>query len=162
MENIETDNIAEIQPRSHAQPWRKKLEKTWYHTTLQTGYGGLGQYVMWTQFRNDGNVPTQYAANTASNRRFANSYGILPQQSCTLYCWCLSQSRPQTSNFSCAPCGLVEKQGLDTFTGKTGAYHASVLGCCRTNQIAHVNCVMRYHQQSACKFFGGKANAPGS
>ena len=23
---------------------------------------------MWTRFRNDGNVPTQYAANTASDR----------------------------------------------------------------------------------------------
>ena len=32
-----------------------------------------------------------------------------------------SLSRPQTPNFSHVACGLVEKQGLDTFTGKTGA-----------------------------------------
>ena len=41
---------------------------------------------MWTRFRNDGNVPTQYAANTASNRivslprHFANSYGLCKYQ----------------------------------------------------------------------------------
>ena len=42
---------------------------------------------MWTWFRNDGNVPTQYVANTASNRivklaprRFANSYRLCKYQ----------------------------------------------------------------------------------
>ena len=33
-----------------------------------TGNSGLGWYVMWTRFPNNGNVPTQYAANTASDR----------------------------------------------------------------------------------------------
>ena len=33
---------------------------------------------MWTQFHNDGNVPTQYAAITASDRNSTVCLGILP------------------------------------------------------------------------------------
>ena len=41
---------------------------------------------MWTRFHNDGNVPTQYAASTPSDRtvklsrRFANSCGLCKYQ----------------------------------------------------------------------------------
>ena len=34
------------------------------------------RYVMWTRFRNDGNVPTQYAAFAAIGKGFANSYRL--------------------------------------------------------------------------------------
>ena len=51
-----------------SQPWRKIGRRPCTITTSRTGNGGLGLYVMWTRFRNDGNVPKQYAANTASNR----------------------------------------------------------------------------------------------
>ena len=37
-------------------------------TTSWTRNGGLDSYVMWTRFHNDGNVPTQYAASTPSDR----------------------------------------------------------------------------------------------
>ena len=44
-----------------------------------TGNGGLGWYVMWTRFHNDGDVPTQYMAGTGKfNPRlyiFNNRYG---------------------------------------------------------------------------------------
>ena len=51
-----------------SQPRRKIGRRPGTITTSRTGHGGLGYYVMWTWFRNDGHVPTQYAANTASNR----------------------------------------------------------------------------------------------
>ena len=51
-----------------SQPWRKIGRRPGTITTSRTGNGGLDSYVMWTRFHNDGNVPTQYAASTASNR----------------------------------------------------------------------------------------------
>ena len=33
----------------------KNREKAWDQNYVNTGNGGLGWYVMWTQFRNDGN-----------------------------------------------------------------------------------------------------------
>ena len=51
-----------------SQPWRKIGRRPGTNTTSWTGNGGLDSYVMWTRFHNDGNVPTQYAASTASNR----------------------------------------------------------------------------------------------
>ena len=50
------------------QPWRKIGRRPGTITTSQTGNGGLDSYVMWTRFHNDGNVPTQYAASTPSDR----------------------------------------------------------------------------------------------
>ena len=35
---------------------------------------------MWTRFRNDGNVPTQYANSKSLPRRFANSYRLCKYQ----------------------------------------------------------------------------------
>ena len=57
-----------VQPRSQATPRFQNQDKDWTNTTSWTINGGLGQYVMWTRFGNDGNVPTQYAASTASYR----------------------------------------------------------------------------------------------
>ena len=51
-----------------SQPWRKIRRRPGTITTSRTGNGGLDSYVMWTRFRNDGNVPTQYAASTPSDR----------------------------------------------------------------------------------------------
>ena len=34
---------------------------------------------MWTQFRNDGNVPTQYAANTGKQSNSKACLGVLPR-----------------------------------------------------------------------------------
>ena len=39
----------------------------WWTTTSHTGNGGLVQYVLWTWFRDDGNVSMQFAASTASD-----------------------------------------------------------------------------------------------
>ena len=50
------------------QLWRKIGRRPGTITTSRTGNGGLDSYVMWTRFHNDGNVPTQYAASTASDR----------------------------------------------------------------------------------------------
>ena len=51
---------------------------------VTTGNGGLGWYVMWTRFRNDGNVPTHNVAGIrASSTRldvFVNSYGLRRHQ----------------------------------------------------------------------------------
>ena len=64
----------------------KDRQKAWYQYTSRTVNGGLDSYVMWTRFHNDGNVPTQYAAGTASDRivklsrRFANSYRLCKYQ----------------------------------------------------------------------------------
>ena len=46
------------------QLWRKTGRRPGTNATLWTRNGGLDSYVMWTQFHNDGNVPTQYAAST--------------------------------------------------------------------------------------------------
>ena len=51
-----------------SQPWRKIGRRPGTITTSRTGNGGLDSYVMWTRFHNDGNMPTQYAASTASDR----------------------------------------------------------------------------------------------
>ena len=51
-----------------SQLWRKIGRRPGTITTSRTGNGGLDSYVMWTLFHNDGNVPTQYAASTASDR----------------------------------------------------------------------------------------------
>ena len=51
-----------------SQPWRKIGRRPGTITTSRTGNGGLDSYVMWTRFHNDGNVPTQYAASTASDQ----------------------------------------------------------------------------------------------
>ena len=51
-----------------SQPWRKIGRRPGTNTTSRTGNGGLDSYVMWTRFHNDGNVPTQYAASTPSDR----------------------------------------------------------------------------------------------
>ena len=37
----------------------KNREKAWEQNYVTTGNGGLGYYVMWTRFRNDGNVHTR-------------------------------------------------------------------------------------------------------
>ena len=49
------------------QPWRKIGRRPGTITTSRAGNGGLDSYVMWTRFHNDGNVPTQCAASTASD-----------------------------------------------------------------------------------------------
>ena len=51
-----------------SQLWRKIGRRPGTNTTSRTGNGGLDSYVMWTRFHNDGNVPTQYAASTPSDR----------------------------------------------------------------------------------------------
>ena len=51
-----------------SQPWRKIGRRPGTITTSRAGNGGLDSYVMWTRFHNDGNVPTQCAASTASDR----------------------------------------------------------------------------------------------
>ena len=51
-----------------SQPWRKIGRRPGTITTSRAGNGGLDSYVMWTRFHNDGNVPTQCAASTASGR----------------------------------------------------------------------------------------------
>ena len=51
-----------------SQAWRKIMRRPGTNTTSRTGNGGLDSYVMWTRFHNDGNMPTQYAASTASDR----------------------------------------------------------------------------------------------
>ena len=51
-----------------SQPWRKIGRRPGTITTSRAENGGLDSYVMWTRFHNDGNVPTQCAASTASDR----------------------------------------------------------------------------------------------
>ena len=65
-----------------SQPWRKIRRRPGTITTSRTGNGGLDSYVMWTRFHNDGNMPTQYAASTKSDRtvKFANSYRLCKYQ----------------------------------------------------------------------------------
>ena len=48
------------------------------NTTSRTGNGGLDSYVMWTRFHNDGNMPTKYAASTASDPTVKFVLGVLP------------------------------------------------------------------------------------
>ena len=45
-------------PRFYLAAVAKNREKAWDQNYVTTGNGGLGWYVMWTQFCNDGNVPT--------------------------------------------------------------------------------------------------------
>ena len=40
----------------------KNQEKAWEQNYIMIGNGGLGYYILWTQFRNDGNVPTHNVA----------------------------------------------------------------------------------------------------
>ena len=54
-----------------SQPLRKIGRRPGTNTTSRTGNG-----TWWTRFGNDGNVPTQYAANTASEAYL--HVGILP------------------------------------------------------------------------------------
>ena len=50
-------------PRFYLTAVEKNREKAWDQNYVTTGNGGLGYYVMWTRFRNDGNVPTHNAAS---------------------------------------------------------------------------------------------------
>ena len=67
-----THQLASLVPRPLpdfiSQLWRKIGRRPGTITTSWTGNGGLDSYVMWTRFHNDGNVPTQYADSTASDR----------------------------------------------------------------------------------------------
>ena len=56
---------SQILSRSHGEKYGRRPGTI---TTSRTENGGLDSYVMWTRFHNDGNVPTQYAASTASDR----------------------------------------------------------------------------------------------
>ena len=49
-----------------SQPWRKIGRRTGTNDTDWKWW--TRQYVMWTRFCNDGKVPTQYTASTASKR----------------------------------------------------------------------------------------------
>ena len=49
-------------PRFYLAAVEKNREKAWDQNYATTGNGGLGWYVMWTRFRNDGNVSTYNVA----------------------------------------------------------------------------------------------------
>ena len=49
-------------PRFYLAAMEKNLEKAWEQNYVTTGNGGLGYYVMWTRFLNDGNLPTHNVA----------------------------------------------------------------------------------------------------
>ena len=58
-------------------------------------------------------------------------------------------SCPKTK-FSCAPCELVKKYGLDTFTMKTGA--CLNMAVSKLGVIVGVNYIISYHYVGAQKF----------
>ena len=65
-------NLPSLIPRPFpdfiSQLWRKSSRKPVNITTSWTGNGGLGYYIMLTWFSNNGNMPMQYTASTASDR----------------------------------------------------------------------------------------------
>ena len=55
----------------------KNREKAWEQDYVTTGNGGLGYYIMWTQFRNDGNVPT-HNVDRANSKSLPRRLLIVP------------------------------------------------------------------------------------
>ena len=55
----------------------KNREKAWEQDYVMTGNGGLGYYVMWTRFHNDGNVPT-HNVDRANSKSLPTRLLIVP------------------------------------------------------------------------------------